>query len=103
MTDVAAPRGLLDAMLAMLQRDKANLYAVAVTGYQECSYNIGYCPTCSDVCTDVRIYFTHRDGSPWHWDFVSSRRRSGTSARSRTHPARPGTCGAATTAASCGG
>ncbi len=57
---------LLDAMLRMLQRYK--VLAVAVTGYTEASYNIGYCGTCSETVTSVRIFYRRADGTDAHWD-----------------------------------
>jgi hypothetical protein len=58
---------LLEAMLAMLQRK--GIQAVSVPAYRECSYNIGYCPTCSEIVTEVWIYYNLRSGSPRVWDF----------------------------------
>lgn len=59
------PRGLLLAMQAMLRskgRDVAE-----VIGYRERSYNIGYCETCYDMVTDVRIYYRQADGTEAHY------------------------------------
>lgn len=59
--------GLLDAMLRMLQR--RGVPAVAVPAYRECSYNIGYCETCSEIVTEVRVYWNNRLGALAHWDY----------------------------------
>jgi hypothetical protein len=70
MTAVDVPKfdvSLLEAMLAMVKRKGVD--AVAVPAYRERSYNIGYCVTCSEYVTEVRIYYVHRSGSPGHWDF----------------------------------
>ena len=58
---------LLDAMLRMLQRK--GIPAVSVPAYRECSYNIGYCSTCNEMVTEVRIYYNLRSGSPRFWDY----------------------------------
>jgi hypothetical protein len=59
------PPELLDAMLAMIRRKGCD--AVKVTGYRERSYNIGYCETCSEMVTDVRIFYVKADGSEAHY------------------------------------
>lgn len=59
------PPALLDAMLAMIRRKGCT--AEAVTGYRERSYNIGYCETCNDLVTDVRIYYRQPDGTEAHY------------------------------------
>jgi hypothetical protein len=53
-------------MLAMLQRRR--LPAVAVTGYAEASWNIGYCGTCSECVTGVRIYYRDAAGTAHEFD-----------------------------------
>ncbi len=58
---------LLEAMLRMLQRE--GIPAVSVPAYRECSYNIGYCGTCSEIVTEVWIYYNLRGGSPRVWNF----------------------------------
>lgn len=58
---------LLEAMLRMLQR--RGIPAVSVPAYRECSYNIGYCGTCSEIVTEVWVYYNLRSGSPRVWDF----------------------------------
>jgi hypothetical protein len=60
--------GLLEAMLSMIQG--RGFDAVAVTGYRERSYNIGYCETCSEMVTEVRIYYLRKDGSPGEWEYL---------------------------------
>lgn len=57
---------LLDAMLGLIQRYKVP--AVEVTGYDEASHNIGYCHTCSEIVTSVRIHYRTSDGTIGHWD-----------------------------------
>ncbi len=59
-------QSLLDAMLAMMQR--RGIPAVEVTDYAEASYNIGYCGTCSEIATSVRIFYRTNDGRDLHWD-----------------------------------
>lgn len=59
------PPELLAAMLAMIRRKGCD--AAEVTGYRERSYNIGYCETCSDLVTDVRIYYRRTDGTDAHY------------------------------------
>jgi hypothetical protein len=59
------PRGLLLAMQAMLRRKDVD--AAEVIGYRERSYNIGYCETCSELVTDVRIYYRRGDGTEAHY------------------------------------
>jgi hypothetical protein len=58
---------LLEAMLRMLQRE--GIPAVSVPAYREVSYNAGYCVTCSEIRTEVWIYYNLRTGSPRVWDF----------------------------------
>lgn len=60
------PPDLLDAMLAMIRRE-GRTDAECVTGYRERSYNIGYCETCSEILTDVRIYYRRADGTDAHY------------------------------------
>lgn len=57
----AGPPGLLAAMLAMIQ--SKGVSAAQVTGYRERSYNIGYCGTCSEMTSDVRIYYRSTSGA----------------------------------------
>jgi hypothetical protein len=59
------PPELLEAMLAMIRRKGCD--AAQVTGYRERSYNIGYCETCSDLVTDVRIHYHKPDGTEAHY------------------------------------
>jgi hypothetical protein len=59
------PPELLGAMLSMIRRKGCE--AAQVTGYRERSYNIGYCETCSDLVTDVRIYYRRPDGAEAHY------------------------------------
>lgn len=59
------PPELLEAMLAMLRRKGRQ--AERVTGYRERSYNIGYCETCSEMVSDVRIYYVCADGTEAHY------------------------------------
>ncbi len=61
------PPALLDAMFAMLRRRVGLVDGDRVTGYRERSYNIGYCETCSDLVTDVRIYYERADGRSGHY------------------------------------
>jgi hypothetical protein len=59
------PPELLEAMLAMIRRKGCN--AEKVTGYQEKSYNIGYCETCSEMVADVRIFYVTPEGAEDHY------------------------------------
>lgn len=58
------PPELLDAMLAWLRR--RGRQAERVTGYLERSYNVGYCETCSELVTEVRIFYVQPDGTEAH-------------------------------------
>ena len=59
------PASLLGAMLAYIRREGCD--AAEVVGYRERSYNIGYCETCNDLVTEVRIFYTRTDGTDAHF------------------------------------
>lgn len=61
------PPSLLDAMLAMIRRDGCE-DAARVLGYRERSYNIGYCETCSEMVSEVRIYYRRENGTEDHYE-----------------------------------
>ena len=65
------PQSLLDSMLRLIR--SKGVQADRVTGYRERSYNIGYCETCYDMASDVRIYYVQADGTEGHWqaDYTS--------------------------------
>lgn len=53
-------------MLRMI-RLRGHRDAAVVTGYRERSYNIGYCETCSEMVTDVRIYYRTDGGADTYY------------------------------------
>jgi hypothetical protein len=63
-TTGTGPPELLEAMLGYVRR--RGHQAERVTGYLERSYNIGYCETCSEMISEVRIFYARPDGSEGH-------------------------------------
>lgn len=66
MTD--APPGLLVAMRGLMLR--RGVPVAAVTGYREVSFNIGFCETCSETVTNVRVYYVADSGGRGVWDYM---------------------------------
>lgn len=67
MTEMSTePQGLLDAMLPYIQQ-RGSADAVRVKGYRERSYNLGYCETCWEMVTEVRIFYVTADGTEKHY------------------------------------
>ena len=54
---------LLEAMLRYVRNKRGAEDAVAVMAYRERSFNLGYCETCSELWTTVRIWFNRRSGA----------------------------------------